>query len=54
MLAYNGKEYKSFRKHHVRIIIYKTKGGVKCPKKKLKAYKELFIKKGAPKTCNFE
>ncbi len=25
-----------------------------CPKKKLKAYKKLFIKKGAPKTCTFK
>ncbi len=33
--------------------IYKT-ATFKCPKKKLKAYKELFIKKGAPKTCIFE
>ncbi len=24
-----------------------------CPKKKLKAYQELFIRKGAPKTCQF-
>ena len=32
--------------------IYK-KAVIKCPKSKLKAYKKLFIKKGAPKTCIF-
>ena len=26
----------------------------KCPKKQLKAYKKLFVKKGAPKTCKFK
>lgn len=30
------------------------KAAFKCPKKKLKAYKELFTKKGAPETCSFE
>ena len=25
-----------------------------CPKKQLKAYKKLFVKKGAPKTCKFK
>lgn len=33
--------------------IYK-KAVIKCPKKKLKAYKKLFIKKGAPKSCIFK
>lgn len=32
--------------------IYK-KATFKCPKAKLNAYKKLFIKKGAPKTCKF-
>ncbi len=32
--------------------IYK-KATFKCPKAKLNAYKKLFIKKGAPKTCRF-
>ena len=30
------------------------KAAFKCPPKKLKAYRKLFIKKGAPKTCTFE
>lgn len=33
--------------------LYK-KASFKCQKKKLKAYKELFIMKGTPKTCSFE
>ena len=33
--------------------IYK-KATIQCPAKKLKAYKELFIEKGAPKTCIFQ
>ncbi len=32
--------------------IYK-KATFKCPKKKLKEYKKLFIKRGAPKSCRF-
>ena len=32
--------------------IYK-KATFTCPKAKLKAYKKLFIQKGAPKTCKF-
>ena len=30
------------------------KATFKCPKKQLKAYKKLFVKKGAPKTCKFK
>ena len=30
------------------------KATFKCPKSKLKAYKTLFVKKGAPKTCSFK
>ena len=30
------------------------KATFKCPKKQLKAYKTLFVKKGAPKTCKFK
>ena len=30
------------------------KAAFKCPAAKLKAYKTLFVKKGAPKTCTFE
>ena len=33
--------------------IYK-KATFKCPKAKLSAYKKLFVKKGAPKTCSFK
>ena len=33
--------------------IYK-KATIKCPKKQLKAYQKLFVKKGAPKTCKFK
>ena len=33
--------------------IYK-KAAFKCPKAKLKEYKKLFVKKGAPKTCKFK
>ncbi len=33
--------------------IYK-KAKITCPKSKLKAYKKLFVKKGAPKTCVFQ
>jgi len=31
-----------------------AKATFKCPKAKLKAYKTLFVKKGAPKTCKFK
>ena len=31
-----------------------SKATFKCPKSKLKAYKTLFVKKGAPKTCKFK
>lgn len=30
------------------------KATFKCPRKQLKNYKKLFVKKGAPKTCNFK
>ena len=33
--------------------IYK-KATIRCPKKQLKAYQKLFVKKGAPKTCKFK
>ena len=31
-----------------------SKATFKCPKKQLTAYKKLFVKKGAPKTCKFK
>ena len=31
-----------------------AKATIKCPKKKLKDYQKLFVKKGAPKTVTFK